>query len=155
MGILDSAKQWFNRENVDKAERGIVAVHQNMDRVVDIVHSAKIVKETTHQVVGSADGYVGDYLKSQKNNHDHQQKMTSILSSHHENMVQIEKKYDQQNMVLDKSFDVIDRGLEDNNIALVAEGLKSSTQIAMSNPFEKELEALDRAIDDPDALIEI
>lgn len=155
MGFWNKVKRGLSRENINKVESGIEHTSAVIGKVDEMSDKAMVIRDRLGQVIAPSKDVMGDYIEVQRNNQSHKENMATILSSHHEKMYQIDKKYEQQNKSLDKSFDVIDKGLESNNIALVAEGLKSSTHIAVSNPFDKELEALERAIDDPDEIIEL
>lgn len=67
----------------------------------------------------------------------------------------MEKEYGVREKALDKYFEVIDKGLLDNNMDLIIQGLGASLEVVKNNPFSSFCKELDEKFENEDFVIEI
>ena len=115
--------------------------------------------EVKNNLINSANNISNSVLESRKLEANTRIELEKIHSNHLTLNNHINKEYKKQKRAMNKASDVIDHGLEKDNLDIIALGLQSLTNVANTNPmanlFNKIEGELSKNIDDDDFMIEI
>ena len=99
------------------------------------------------------------YIESKKIGAQTKVELARVASEHTLRTNVINKAYEKQFSVMDKAGKVVDKGLLDNNLDMIALGLSKMTDVANHNPFADFQNSLNKELsdkfDDEDFCIEI
>lgn len=127
-GIVDTAK-----EGAMAVTQITTSVQDTVNRANDLLRSAKDLKDT--------------FVESKRIQAKTEIELQKIKSNHLIVNRIISEEYGKQKHSMDKAGDVVDLGIEKNDIAIIREGLVAMTTVANHNPMEKIKTELDKELE--------
>lgn len=154
-------------------EQNINQEDQSQNKVKDVVNYVKEIDESVKNKLDAVDTKIeesneildkvanigGLFLESQKVQAKSEVDLLRIQKNHETIHKHIDTEYKKQKQTMDKASDVVDVGLDNNNIEIIREGLAAMTATANHNPLADLKKSLDKDIDkdylNDDFIIEI
>ncbi|WP_405296662.1 hypothetical protein [Algibacter sp. Ld11] len=144
------------KDVVDNAKQGAEAITNITTGIQNTLNSA-------NNLAQSVNGIKDTFIESQKIQAITEIELKKIQTNHQQVNRVITEEYGKQKQSMDKASDVVDAGLQDNDLDKIREGLNAMTNVANHNPMaelkksmDKQLEEnLNKDLDDDDFMIEI
>lgn len=141
---------------VDTAKQGAEALTNITSEIQNTLNSA-------NNLAQSVSGIKESFIEAQKIQANTEIELKKIQNNHQQVNRVITEEYGKQKQSMDKASDVVDAGLQDNDLDKIRVGLGAMTNVANHNPIaelkksmDKELEEnLNKDLDDDDFMIEI
>ncbi|TXD81868.1 hypothetical protein ESY86_16725 [Subsaximicrobium wynnwilliamsii] len=154
-----------NKEQIKNSENRLAKIQGNIDNTLEkskeVVNIAKegtqMVSEVTNNIQDTFNkannlfqgvkGLKDSFMESQKLQAQTEIELLKIRSEHQQMNRIITEEYGKQKQSMDKASDVVDAGLESNDINKIREGLTAMTNVANHNPMENHKKALDNELE--------
>lgn len=139
------------KSNIDKTlNKGQEIATTTKEGVQSIVKVTDNIKNTfgkTNNFVEKVTGLKDTFIESKKIAARTEVELNKIRSNHANVNRIISEEYGKQKQQMDKASDVVDKGLETNDINKIREGLSAMTSVANHNPMEKIKKELDEELE--------
>lgn len=144
---------------IGKANQFIDNTKDGLDSVNNLNGSLTNTLNTANNLVNSVNNIGNVYLESKKIAAQTKVELAKVAGEHTLRTNVINKVYDKQFSAMDKAGEVVDKGLVDNNLDMIALGLSKMTDVANHNPFANFQNSVNKELsdkfDDDDFCIEI
>lgn len=142
-----------------KANDFVDNAKDSLERVNNLNGSLTNTLNTANDLVNNVNNIGNVYLESKKIAAQTKVELARVENEHKARTNVINKAYDKQFLEMDKAGQVVDKGLIDNNLDMIALGLSSMTTVANHNPFADFQNSVNKELsdkfDDDDFCIEI
>lgn len=156
---MESKEQNSNKENkivethnkidntLTKGKQIVESVKNGVESINDTTNNLKNTLTKAGELVGSVKELKNTYLESKIIEANTQKGLAKIRSNHQNVNRIITEEYGKQKQSMDKSSDVVDAGLESNDLDKIKAGLDAMTKVANHNPMEKIKNQLDEDLE--------
>ncbi|MCL8007603.1 hypothetical protein M8845_09220 [Gelidibacter japonicus] len=128
------------KEIINTAKEGVIAANQVTSNIQDTFNKAG-------NLLQGVTGLKDSFIESKKIQAQTEIDLQKIRSNHLNVNRIISEEYGKQKVSMDKASEVVDAGLESNDIAKIREGLNAMTNVANHNPMEKLKTELDQELE--------
>ncbi len=148
---------------IAKGKNVVDTAKEGAEVITNITSKVKNTLDSANNLAQSVKGIKDSYLESQKIQATTAIELKKIQNKHQIVNRIITEEYGKQKQIMDKASNVVDVGLQDNDLDKIREGLNAMTNVANRNPMaelkisiDMQLEEnLNKDLDDDDFIIEI
>lgn len=129
-------------------------IEQASDRYLQ---KAQTLSDNIQEIKGLANDIGSIYLESKRLDNEKlklKNELTEILSEFQLKQSIINNVFSERSRIIDKHFEIIDKGLKENNEKLILEGLKGASDFVSKNPLEN-FELFNKALTDKNTPLEL
>lgn len=150
-------------KTITKGENIVDSVKQGGEVIIEINSEFQNTLNNANNLAQSVNGVKDSFIESKKIQASTEIKLKEIQSNHQKANRIITEEYGKQKQQMNKASDVVDAGLQQNDLEKIREGLNAMTSVANHNPMDqlkksmdkKLKENLNKDLNDDDFIIEI
>lgn len=121
---FDNAKSFLNQvtELATKSNENLQLSNQKMQNTADLLNRAGSI-----------------YIESKRIDNDNlklKNELATIVSDFKIKQVYLQSLFNERSKIIDKHFEVIDKGLRENNDDLILQGLRGASEFVSTNPLD-------------------
>ena len=132
---------------LNKGKDIVNTAREGVQAVSDVANGLQETFNKANDLAQSVNGLKDSFIESRRIQAETEIELQKIRSNHQQVNRIITEEYGKQKQSMDKASDVVDAGLESNDINKIREGLNAMTNVANHNPMEKLKNDLDKELE--------
>lgn len=125
-----------NKENFDNAKSFITELKDFTSKNNEQIELFNQSIQKTSNILNEIGSIYIESKKIENDNFRLKNELASILSNFKLKQSYLEAVFSERSKIIDKHFEVIDKGLRENNDELIIQGLKGASQFVSTNPID-------------------
>lgn len=145
-------------KNIKMEIQEVEILYDKIEQASDkYLQKAQTLSDNIQEIKGLANDIGNIYLESKKLDNENlrlKNELTTILSEFKLKQSIIINVFSERSQIIDKHFEIIDKGIKENNELLILEGLKGASDFVSKNPLEN-FELFNTALTDKNTPLEL